>query len=109
LAGVSEIADQIRERMEHYLIGLRNEQRRQGVNAQFVIVDGISPAASVCDFVQGEGIDMIVMSTHGRGRLARFLFGSVAQKVIQSVRIPVMLIRPDEAEGEEIEQPTAVG
>lgn len=105
LAGVSDIADQVRERAEQYLIGLRNELRQQGVNAQYIIIEGRSPAATICDFVRDEGIDMVVMSTHGRTRLARFLFGSVAQKIIQSVRVPVMLIRPGEAEDAEVENP----
>ncbi len=105
LAGVTEIADQIRERAESYLVGLRNQLRQQGINASYAVVEGGKPAAVICDFVRDEGIDLVVMSTHGRTGLARFLFGSVAQKVLQSVRVPVMLIRPDEPEGKEVQQP----
>ncbi len=99
LANVTEISDQIRERARNYMLGLRNELRAEGVNASYVIVEGKPPAETICDFVEEEGIDLVVMSTHGRTGLARFLFGSVAQKVLQTVRVPVMLVRPRSAEG----------
>lgn len=105
LAGVSELANQIRDRAEQYLIALRNQLRQEGVNANYVVIEGISPAGAIADFVKSEEVSLVVMCTHGRSGLARFLFGSVAQKVLQEVRVPVMLIRPDEPEGEEIENP----
>lgn len=39
--------------------------------------------------------DLIAMSTHGRTGLQRMLVGSVAEKVMQMSRIPVMLIHPN--------------
>lgn len=39
--------------------------------------------------------DMIVMSTHGRTGLQRWLMGSVADRVVHHVHIPVMLIHPN--------------
>ncbi len=35
--------------------------------------------------------DLIVMTTHGRGGLGRFLFGSVTEQVIQCAEVPVMI------------------
>jgi nucleotide-binding universal stress UspA family protein len=46
--------------------------------------------------------DLIVMTTHGRGALARFWLGSVADKVIRSSTIPTMLIRPNEDQGADL-------
>jgi hypothetical protein len=40
------------------------------------------------------GADLIVMSTHGRGGLARLVLGSVATGLIQCARVPVLLVRP---------------
>lgn len=96
LAQATSISDQIKARADNYMIGLRNELRAESVNASYVIVEGKPAAAAICDFVAEEGIDLIVLSTHGKTGLARFLFGSVTQKVIQQVRCPVMLIRPDQ-------------
>lgn len=105
LAGATDYDHDIKERIEQYLTSKQNELTAVGINAHYAIVEGTSPAAAICDFINRENIDLVVMSTHGRSRLARFLFGSVAQKVMQSVRTPVMLVRPNEAEGAEVSDP----
>ena len=38
-------------------------------------------------------IDMMVLATHGRGGVARFLVGSVADKLIRGSEIPVLITR----------------
>lgn len=47
--------------------------------------DGVLPPA-----------DLIVMATHGRGGLGRWLYGSVAAHVLPRVRVPVLLVHPRE-------------
>ena len=41
----------------------------------------------------GDGVDLIVMATHGQGRVEHFLFGSVAEKVVRRAKIPVLTLR----------------
>ena len=43
-------------------------------------------------FIAENGIDLIVMSTHGRGGLQRFLVGSVTDRVIRFSHVPVLAI-----------------
>jgi nucleotide-binding universal stress UspA family protein len=67
--------------------------RKQGIKTQTVTVVG--PAADqIVDSAAEQKIDLIVMSTHGRTGLARWAFGSVATKVIQAARCPVLTVRP---------------
>lgn len=47
-------------------------------------------ADGVALFVEREGMDLIVMSTHGRTGLVRFLWGSVAERIIEQVECPVI-------------------
>ena len=42
------------------------------------------------------GADMIIMGTHGRRGVTRIPFGSVAEKVVKTAKIPVLTIRPGE-------------
>jgi nucleotide-binding universal stress UspA family protein len=40
------------------------------------------------------GIDLVVMSTHGRGAMGRFWLGSVADRLIRRLHLPVLVVRP---------------
>ncbi len=51
------------------------------------------PAETIIDFAQRHPIDLIVMATHGRSGLQRWVFGSVADKVLRGANIPVLLVR----------------
>jgi nucleotide-binding universal stress UspA family protein len=96
LAGQQQIADQSYQQMHDKLIALRNGLRQQGLRVREVILRGGNPAQVIRDFVETEeGISMIVMSTHGRTGLSRWLAGSVAQDVIKNSRSPVTLVHPD--------------
>ena len=46
-----------------------------------------------------EGADYIVMSTHGRSGVRRFMLGSVADRVIRAASCPVVTVRPLEPAG----------
>jgi nucleotide-binding universal stress UspA family protein len=52
------------------------------------------PAEEIVDFAEREGVDLIAMSTHGRSGMSRWLFGSVADKVLHGTHVPILLVRP---------------
>lgn len=52
------------------------------------------PAEEILAISEAEGCDMIVMGTHGRKGIDRILFGSVAEKVVKSSKVPVLTLRP---------------
>jgi nucleotide-binding universal stress UspA family protein len=45
-------------------------------------------------YIEKENISMVVMGTHGRSGLGAVFFGSVAQRVVQSAKVPVMTVHP---------------
>lgn len=51
------------------------------------------PASVIASVATAQNIDTIVMSTHGRSGLSRWVFGSVAEKVVRTVDCPVLLVR----------------
>lgn len=57
------------------------------------------PAEGIVDFAEREGVDLIAMSTHGRSGLSRWIFGSVADKVLHGTHLPILLVRPSEMAG----------
>ena len=46
-------------------------------------------------YMRSSGIDLVVMSTHGRGGLSRAWYGSVADELIRTSNVPVILLRPE--------------
>ena len=56
---------------------------------------GEGPAAGeIIDYARANGIDLIAMSTHGRSGIGRWVYGSVAEKVLHSGDEPVLVVRP---------------
>jgi nucleotide-binding universal stress UspA family protein len=53
-----------------------------------------APAEQILALAKKEKVDLIIMGVHGRKGLDRAIFGSVADKVVQSAPCPVLTIRP---------------
>lgn len=60
------------------------------------LTGSIAPALE--QYIQDNDVDLVVMATHGRGPLRRFWLGSVADRLVRSLEIPLLLVRPTEAE-----------
>lgn len=58
------------------------------------------PAQEIADAVEASGCDTLIMATHGRSGLSRALLGSVAEKVLRMVLVPVVMVRPREEQSE---------
>lgn len=55
------------------------------------------PAQVIADIAESEFVDAIVMSTHGRTGVERFIFGSITQKVLSTMPCPVFVVPGKEA------------
>jgi nucleotide-binding universal stress UspA family protein len=74
-----------------------------GVQTRSVTLTG-PVVKSLTAYVASAGIDMIIMTTHGRTGLGRAWLGSVADGLVRSVKVPVVLLRPQKgANGPEVE------
>ena len=58
------------------------------------------PATEIERYAEEKEVDLIAMATHGRRGLARLIFGSVAQEVMNKVEVPILLYKalPDEGD-----------
>jgi nucleotide-binding universal stress UspA family protein len=75
-----------------YLDEMAQRLARAGIKARPVIMQG-KPAESLVEYVHNNGIDLLIMATHGRSGLTKLFWGSIAEKVIRAVNVPVMLIK----------------
>ena len=56
------------------------------------MVDAGQPFAAIVDCAEKEGVDLIVMSSHGRSGLSRMLIGSVTDKILRGGSCPVLVV-----------------
>jgi nucleotide-binding universal stress UspA family protein len=62
-------------------------------NVQKRIVCG-DPSSEIVKTIESEGIDLVVMGTHGRKGFEHTIFGSVAEQVVQKSPVPVLVMNP---------------
>jgi len=87
-----EAIEEQEERSKKYIVGIENELKAAGFKTSTQLRIG-----SVADVILGVAeeleVDVIAMSTHGRTGPARWLLGSIAERVVHSSKMPVLLIR----------------
>lgn len=71
---------------------LAGQLRARDVQATAHTVTGESPATAIVHAASDPPADVVVMSTHGRSGIGRWLYGSVAEAVLQQLDVPVLLI-----------------
>lgn len=78
-----------------YLAALVEQLREAGISARHAVQRG--PAAeTILDYAGQSNIDQIVMATHGYSGIKRWTHGSVAERVLQAARVPLLLVRARE-------------
>jgi nucleotide-binding universal stress UspA family protein len=76
----------------HKMTAMLNDQ---GIRAHGEVTDAMDIANAILSQAEAKGADLIAIATHGRSGASRWLLGSVADKVIHSATVPVLLVRPD--------------
>ena len=84
-----EIEDVARTRLDELLI----DNDEQPLPTRRVLITSHAPALAIVDYAKRERIDLIVTGTHGRGAVAHFLTGSVAERVVRTAPCPVLTVR----------------
>jgi nucleotide-binding universal stress UspA family protein len=86
--------DEAKKEAARYLEGMAAPLREAGMRVR-TILDERPPADAILHVATREEVDLIVMSTHGRGGLGRMLMGSVAESVFHATSRTVMLVKPE--------------
>jgi nucleotide-binding universal stress UspA family protein len=81
---------------QQYLQLLAALPRASGLRIETALLEG-QVTAALERYVSLMNIDLVVMTTHGRGGLSRVWLGSVADTLVRNVDVPVLLLRPTQA------------
>ena len=87
------LAEEIESESENYLREVAAKLGGEGFKVSIAVTGG-PVADAILDYADAVQADLIAMSTHGRSGVARWLIGSVADRVVRGAPIPVLLIRP---------------
>lgn len=91
--GPAQYRKNLHEESENYLDGKVASLQADGFAAVSAAVIEGDAASELIELAEGPPQSLIAMSTHGRSGLGRWVLGSVAEKVVQHSRAPVLLIR----------------
>ena len=84
-----------REQAQHHLDEIARRYDSSDLALETRLEEG-TPATVILELARQENADVIVTATHGRSGFRRFLFGSVAEKIIRSAHCPVMTVTQPE-------------
>lgn len=88
----NEEQQRIKQELEEYLRIVAKRLEPVAADVQVSVRFG-RPADEILTFVSDIGADLIAMSTHGRSGISRWVFGSVADRVLRAATCPVLLVR----------------
>jgi len=81
-----------KEAIERYLTNLAEKLKKRGFKITAMVRTGQQVAVEIIDFAKETGVDLIVMCTHGRSGISRWVLGSVANKVLTQAETPILLV-----------------
>jgi len=65
-----------------------------------VVIEGAPAAAGILRAADQNAADLIMLTSHGRGRLPNLIMGSVTDKVVRASTLPVLVVRRQSLESE---------
>ena len=77
---------------QRYLGRIAKRLRNKGIEVRSEVLLG-NPAQEITSFAEHDGVDLIVMASHGRSGPSRWAHGNVAEKVFRATCVPILMVR----------------
>jgi nucleotide-binding universal stress UspA family protein len=91
-----EVVDALEEEGRQIVDDAARAASDAGVSVVTEVLQG-DPHRTIVDYAEREDVGCIVMATHGRRGLHRFLLGSVTERVINTATVPVVAVDPSQS------------
>jgi len=78
-----------------YLGDIQSRLGSEGIKVKTESLESNRPADTITEYAKKNGMDMIIIGTHGNTGLKKLMVGSVAFGVLHQSFVPVLLIRPE--------------
>jgi nucleotide-binding universal stress UspA family protein len=77
---------------KEYLDQLAGRVKLDGIEVQKQLIKGRA-AESIAEYATENDVDLIIIATHGRSGISRWVWGSVADRILRSACVPVLMVR----------------
>ena len=87
-----ELEEHRKQTAEAYLKRIVENTRLDGAVLSYEVLEG-KVADTLAHWAEKNGVDLIVIASHGRSGVSRWVMGSVADRIMRSACVPVLMIR----------------
>jgi len=87
-----QLEEQRKQTADAYLKKIVKSTQLEGAVLNYEVLEG-NVADSLAQWAEKNGVDLIVIASHGRSGVSRWVMGSVADRVLRSACVPVLMIR----------------
>ena len=91
---IQRLEDDSAKNAKDYLVKQVNRLKKDGITAEAQVTFGMA-SQTLTKYAEDNGVDLIVIATHGRSGINEWFWGSVAERVLKTSKIPVLMVRPD--------------
>jgi nucleotide-binding universal stress UspA family protein len=90
-----DLLDKMRKEQVEHLEQVISElkQTNPGLDVEVIMKENNDVGEGIREFQEETGADLVVMGSHGRKGIKRFLLGSVAEAVLRSINCPVLIVK----------------
>lgn len=92
-SSVSDVIDQIKNNVHKEIESFASARFPNVARVKTSVLVGHS-GRQILNYIDRHNISLVVMGTHGRSGLGTVFFGSVAQRVVQNAKVPVLTVHP---------------
>lgn len=88
----SQMLKELREKAERRLAAVAEKHRERGIKIVQQVLFG-AVVHTIRDYARQDGIDLIIMGSHGASGVREFFIGSNAEKVVRTSSVPVLIVK----------------
>ncbi|MFH1002582.1 MAG: universal stress protein [Chloroflexota bacterium] len=88
-----KIEAEARATAKKYISKVVSQLKLNGVSVKGEVIIGGRPADMLAEYANKNGVDLGVVATHGRSVISRWVWGSVADRIMRSSCVPVLMVR----------------
>lgn len=90
-----EVAEELHDQAREDLAKALEPAEEAGIAVHKAVLDHEGVADGILSYADEHDVDVVMMGTHGRSGIERFLLGSVAERVVRKAHLPMLLVPPE--------------